>query len=231
MLFYLLMLLQNTFALGFIKNSSFLNPLSKQEEQDYIERLFTGDQEARDALIEHNLRLVAHIAKKYESPTLLLEDLISIGTVGLIKAVDSYSIHHQTKLATYASKCIENEILMFLRYNKKTKLDVSMNDVISKDSDDSEMTLMDVLAYDQPEIIDTIHLQDQIKLLKESMVKLTPREKEILQLRYGLNNSKTYTQKQIAKKYAISRSYVSRIEKRALTKLLKAFIEKNNPPS
>ena len=106
-----------------------------------------------------------------------------------------------------------------------------MNDVISKDSDDSEMTLMDVLAYDQPEIIDTIHLQDQIKLLKESMVKLTPREKEILQLRYGLNNSKTYTQKQIAKKYAISRSYVSRIEKRALTKLLKAFIEKNNPPT
>lgn len=231
MLFYLLMLLQNTFALGFIKNNSFLNPLSKQEEQDYIERLFTGDQEARDALIEHNLRLVAHIAKKYESPTLLLEDLISIGTVGLIKAVDSYSTHHQTKLATYASKCIENEILMFLRYNKKTKLDVSMNDVISKDSDDSEMTLMDVLAYDQPEIIDTIHLQDQIKLLKESMVNLTPREKEILQLRYGLNNSKTYTQKQIAKKYAISRSYVSRIEKRALTKLLKAFIEKNNPPT
>ena len=98
MLFYLLMLLQNTFALGSIKNNSFLNPLSKQEEQDYIERLFTSDQEARDALIEHNLRLVAHIAKKYESPTLLLEDLISIGTVGLIKAVDSYSIHHQTKL-------------------------------------------------------------------------------------------------------------------------------------
>lgn len=225
MLYYIMLLLQNPLFLGYIKTNIFLNPLSKDEEEKYIEQWIQGDRNARDKLIEHNLRLVAHIAKKYESSNVLQEDLISIGTIGLIKAVDSYSNHHQTKLATYASRCIENEILMFLRYNKKTRLDVSMNEAIGKDKDDGEIALIDVIPMVQPEIIDTIHLNDQIKQLLGYLDILSEREREIIELRYGLNLKKALTQKEIAKQYKISRSYVSRIEKRALTKLLKCFIE------
>ena len=225
MLYYIMLLLQNPLFLGYIKTNIFLSPLSKDEEEKYIEQWIQGDRNARDKLIEHNLRLVAHIAKKYESSNVLQEDLISIGTIGLIKAVDSYSNHHQTKLATYASRCIENEILMFLRYNKKTRLDVSMNEAIGKDKDDGEIALIDVIPMAQPEIIDTIHLNDQIKQLLGYLDILSEREREIVELRYGLNLKKALTQKEIAKQYKISRSYVSRIEKRALTKLLKCFIE------
>ncbi|MFQ6860773.1 MAG: RNA polymerase sporulation sigma factor SigK [Beduini sp.] len=225
MLYYIMLLLQNPLFLGYIKTNIFLSPLSKDDEEKYIEQWVQGDRNARDKLIEHNLRLVAHIAKKYESSNVLQEDLISIGTIGLIKAVDSYSNHHQTKLATYASRCIENEILMFLRYNKKTRLDVSINEAIGKDKDDGEIALIDVIPMVQPEIIDTIHLSDQIKQLLGYLDILSEREREIIELRYGLNLKKALTQKEIAKQYKISRSYVSRIEKRALTKLLKCFIE------
>lgn len=225
MFYYLMMLLQNPLFIGYIKNNIFLSPLSKNEEEKYIQLLLTGDSLARDKLIEHNLRLVAHIAKKYESSNVMQEDLISIGTIGLIKAVDSYSNHHQTKLATYASRCIDNEILMFLRYNKKTRLDVSMNETIGKDKDDGEITLMDIIPLAQPEIIDTIHLNNRIAKLLSYLDVLNPREREIIEFRYGLNLKKSLTQKDIAKHYNISRSYVSRIEKRALTKLLRCFLE------
>ncbi len=225
MLYYIMLLLQNPLFLGYIKTNIFLSPLSKEDETLYIKQWINGDHNARDKLIEHNLRLVAHIAKKYENSNVLSEDLISIGTIGLIKAVDSYSNHHQTKLATYAARCIENEILMYLRYNKKTRLDVSINEAISKDKDDGEIALIDVIPMVQPEIIDTIHLNDQIKQLLTYLNILTEREREIIELRYGLNLKKALTQKEIAKEYKISRSYVSRIEKRGLTKLLKCFIE------
>lgn len=227
MFYYLLLLLQNPLFTGYIKNNVFLNPLNSKEEKECIDLLIKGDLKARDKLIEHNLRLVAHIAKKYDSNTILLEDLISIGTVGLIKAVDSYSFHYQTKLATYASRCIENEILMFLRHNKKTRLDVSLSEAIGKDKDDGEVTLLDVLPIDQKEFIDTVYLSEQIKELNTYLNELNPREREIIEMRYGLNKNKSYTQKEIAKIYNISRSYVSRIEKRALTKLLKCFILNN----
>lgn len=228
MFYYLLLLLQNPLFIGYIKNNIFLSPLNSQEEKECIDLLIQGDQGARDKLIEHNLRLVAHIAKKYDSSKVLQEDLISIGTIGLIKAVDSYSSHHQTKLATYASRCIENEILMFLRYNKKTRLDVSINEAIGKDKDDGEVTLLDVLPIDDKEIIDTVYLNDQIKELLTYLEILSERECEIITMRYGLNNTQALTQKEIAKKYKISRSYVSRIEKRALTKLLRCFMANHN---
>lgn len=227
MFYYLLLLLQNPLFTGYIKSNIFLAPLTPQQEQECLKRFFQQDSTARDELIEHNLRLVAHIAKKYESSKVLTEDLISIGTVGLIKAVDSYSIDHQTKLATYAARCIDNEMLMFLRHNKKTRLDVSINEAIGKDRDDGEMTLLDVLPCDQKEIIDTVYLNDQIKELMNYINVLLPREKEIIELRYGINHVTPLTQKEIAKKYNISRSYVSRIEKRALTKLLRCFIKNN----
>ena len=179
---------------------------------------------ARNKLIEHNLRLVAHIAKKYEGGKDLQEDLISIGTIGLIKAVDSYKPNKSTKLGTYAARCIENEILMHLRTNKKTALDVSLNEVLGVDKDGGEMTLLDILPSEQKEIIDQIETSDQILKLYDYFQLLSPREQEILIDRYGLNNHKEKTQKEIAKELNISRSYVSRIEKRALVKLFKAYL-------
>ena len=200
-------------------------PLEFEEEQAALGKLGSSeDGEAREALIEHNLRLVAHIAKKYESTKDLQADLISIGTIGLIKAVDSYKPTKATKLGTYAAKCIENEILMHMRGNKKTALDVSLNEILGVDKDGGEMTLLDILPSDQKEIIDQIDTEDQIKKLQEYFLLLTPREQEILIYRYGLNKHKVYTQKEIASTMHISRSYVSRLEKRALIKLLKAYL-------
>ena len=178
-----------------------------------------------NVLIERNLRLVAHIAKKYENNKDLQEDLISIGTIGLIKAVDSYKQNHKTKLATYASRCIENEILMHLRANKKTNLDVSLNETIGIDKDGSEIVLGDTIAIKQDEFIDIIDKKDTLNKLTTYFNILDPREKETLIMHYGLNNTKKYSQKEIAKKLNISRSYVSRLEKRALIKLLKKHME------
>jgi len=217
-------LLQQFLFVSFIKTQAFKNQLSPQEENELIERYHNGDQNARNKLIEHNLRLVAHIAKKYESGRDLQEDLISIGTIGLIKAVDSYKPNKSTKLGTYAARCIENEILMHLRSNKKTALDVSLNEVLGVDKDGGEMTLLDILPAEQKEIIDQIQTCDQVNKLYDYFQLLSPREQNILIDRYGLNNHKEKTQKEIAKELHISRSYVSRLEKRALVKLLKAYL-------
>ena len=221
----LLQLLTNGFFLSYIKSKSFELPLSAKEEEKYLERFFNGDQDARNVLIERNLRLVAHIAKKYENSKDLQEDLISIGTIGLIKAVDSYKQNHKTKLATYASRCIENEILMHLRTNKKTSLDVSLNETIGIDKDGSEIVLGDILSSNQEEFIDIVDRNDTIDKFKTYFNILDGREKDTLIMRYGLNNTKKYTQKEIAKKLNISRSYVSRLEKRALSKLLREYMK------
>jgi len=220
----LFLLLQQFLFVSFIKTQTFKKQLSPEEENKLLEKYFQGDIHARNLLIEHNLRLVAHIAKKYEGGKDLQEDLISIGTIGLIKAVDSFKPNKATKLGTYAARCIENEILMHKRANKKTALDVSINEVLGIDKDGAEMTLLDILPAEQKDIIDQVQTDEQISQLQEYFTQLTPREQEILIYRYGLNNHKIFTQKEIADYMHISRSYVSRLEKRALIKLLKAYL-------
>lgn len=212
------------FFFSYIQSKSFAKPLSAKEEAKQLELLFQGDKQARDILIERNLRLVAHIAKKYENQKDLQEDLISIGTIGLIKAIDSYKPHHKTKLATYASRCIENEILMHLRGNKKKNLDVSLSDIIGTDKDGSEITLEDIIASQEEEFIDQIEKKDNINKLHIFLNNLTDKEKQIIIMRYGLFQSKRYTQKEIGKMMNMSRSYISRIEKKATIKLLKMYL-------
>lgn len=209
---------------GYIKNGAYPNALTLEEEQYWVDKLLNEkSSKAREVLIEHNLRLVAHIAKKYESKNELQEDLISIGTIGLIKACDTYTSSKGVRIATYAAKCIDNEILMHLRSNKKNYKNVSLYDSIGQDKDGADITLMDIIPSNETPIEDVIDLNDKIKILKQYYNILDEREMEILSLRYGLNNEKEHTQKQVAKMYNISRSYVSRIEKRALTKLLQEF--------
>ncbi len=216
--------LQQFLFVSFIKTQAFKNQLSPQVENELINQYHQGDMQARNKLIEHNLRLVAHIAKKYDGGRDLQEDLISIGTIGLIKAVDSYKPHKSTKLGTYAARCIENEILMHLRTNKKICLDVSLNEVLGVDKDGGEMTLLDILPAEQKDIVNQIQTNQDLNQLQYYFSKLTPREQRILVDRYGLNNHEEKSQKQIAKEMNISRSYVSRLEKRALIKLLKAYL-------
>lgn len=222
----LLALLNNAYFISYIKSKTFDLPLSAKEERFYLEKKEQGDKNARDLLIEKNLRLVAHIAKKYNNNKDLQEDLISIGTIGLIKAIDSYSLDKKTKLATYASKCIENEILMHLRKNKKLNLEVSLNEVIGVDRDGSEIVLEELIDNKEKPIIDQIYQKDNIDTFLNIFHILTPKEQDILSKRYGLNNYDKMTQNEIEKEYHISRSYVSRIEKKALIKLLKCYINK-----
>lgn len=222
----LLALLNNAYFISYIKSKTFDLPLNAKEERFYLEKKEQGDKNARDLLIEKNLRLVAHIAKKYNNNKDLQEDLISIGTIGLIKAIDSYSLDKKTKLATYASKCIENEILMHLRKNKKLNLEVSLNEVIGVDRDGSEIVLEELIDNKEKTIIDQIYQKDNIDTFLNIFHILTPKEQDILSKRYGLNNYDKMTQNEIAKEYHISRSYVSRIEKKALIKLLKCYINK-----
>lgn len=222
----LLALLNNAYFISYIKSKTFDLPLSAKEERFYLEKKEQGDKNARDLLIEKNLRLVAHIAKKYNNNKDLQEDLISIGTIGLIKAIDSYSLDKKTKLATYASKCIENEILMHLRKNKKLNLEVSLNEVIGVDRDGSEIVLEELIDNKEKPIIDQIYQKDNIDTFLNIFNILTPKEQDILSKRYGLNNYDKMTQNEIAREYHISRSYVSRIEKKALIKLLKCYINK-----
>lgn len=210
---------------AYIKTQSFKPQLTYDEEKEFITKYHNGDKEARNKLIEHNLRLVAHIAKKYEGGRDLSEDLISIGTIGLIKGIDNFQIDKSTRLSTYCARCIENEILMHLRTNKKIALDVSLNEVLGVDKDGSEMTLLDIIPYEQPEIIDQVTKNQQLDKLYIYFDALTSREKDILIKRYGLFNQPVYTQKEIAKALKISRSYVSRLEKRALIKLLKLYLK------
>lgn len=222
----LLALLNNAYFISYIKSKTFDLPLNAKEERFYLEKKEQGDKNARDLLIEKNLRLVAHIAKKYNNNKDLQEDLISIGTIGLIKAIDSYSLDKKVKLATYASKCIENEILMHLRKNKKLNLEVSLNEVIGVDRDGSEIVLEELIDNKEKPIIDQIYQKDNIDTFLNNFHILTPKEQDILSKRYGLNNYDKMTQNEIAKEYHISRSYVSRIEKKALIKLLKCYINK-----
>ena len=206
----------------------FDKPLSSDEENKCIEGLLKGDKESRNKLIEHNLRLVAHIVKKYETKDISADDLISIGTIGLIKGVDSYSINKGVKLTTYAAKCAENEILMYFRSNKKYNNNISLEDIIGHDKDGGDITLMDVLKENSINIENTIEFKDNIRSLSKYLNVLNKRELEIIKMRYGLLNEEEKTQKEISKKLHISRSYVSRIEKRALIKMLREFIRNNN---
>ncbi len=213
------------FLTSFISNSkSFPQPLNPEEERYHLERLKEGDLESKAILIERNLRLVAHVIKKYNNENREVEDLISIGTIGLIKAIDSYKMSKGTKLATYAAKCIENEILMVIRNNKKTKNDMYLQDTIGFDREGNEISLIDVLGNNGETVVEIVENEIEIKRLYEVMGKLlTDREKKVIEMRYGLNNKKVCTQREIASILSISRSYVSRIEKKALSKLLEAI--------
>ena len=212
-----------TFLTAYITgSSSFPQPLSEEEEKSYLTKLADGDLLAKGILVERNLRLVAHIVKKYSYPGKDVDDLISIGTVGLIKAIDSFDSSKGTRLATYAARCIENEILMLIRNNKKTKGEVYLQDPIGIDKEGNEISLMDVLSSDEDSIIDIVENKIQIKKLYNKInVALMDREKIIIQMRYGLLDGNPRTQREIALILGISRSYVSRIEKRALKKLNK----------
>ena len=211
---------------GSYGNKTFPDPLDKEEEEKLINESKLGNKNSRNKLIEHNLRLVAHIVKKYENNKEDIDDLISIGTIGLIKAIDTFSNKNGTKLTTYAARCIENEILMFYRSNKKNSKNISINESVGFDKDGNEISFLDILKTPNPDYIKDIDLQDNVKLLYNFIDILSPREKEIIIKRYGLYNQKEHTQKDIAKEFNISRSYVSRIEKRALTKILREFIKK-----
>ena len=207
----------------------FPEPLSEEEEKNCVEKMQQGDEVSRNKLIEHNLRLVAHIVKKFETNGENPDDLISIGTIGLIKGVDSYNKDKNIKLTTYIAKCIQNEILMYFRSIKGEAVkNISLNDSIGHDKDGNEISLMEVIKDNTEDFANSIQLKDDMLLVNDYLKLLTRREKEIIAKRYGLMNRKEQTQKDIANEMHISRSYVSRIEKRALTKILKEFIKNKN---
>lgn len=225
MFFHMFEMVHNLFFTGSYSNQVFPEPLSKDEEEICIKNMLEGDKESRNKLIEHNLRLVAHIVKKFDFKEGDQDDLISIGTIGLIKGVDTYSNLKNVKLTTYCARCIENEILMYFRSNNKNNKNVSLNDAIGYDKDGNEIAILDVLKTSKEDFFDGIALKDDISLLNKYFNVLNDREKDILIKRYGLNGEEEQTQKEIAKSLHISRSYISRIEKRALTKILKEFIK------
>ena len=228
MLHFLLTLINDVlgsifFQFGYVSNTnSFPQPLSAEEEQKYIEAYKNGSEDARNTLIERNLRLVAHIVKKYSTFSSDSDDLISIGTIGLIKAISTFDLSKGTRLATYAARCIENEILMQIRSAKKIQSEVSLHDPIGIDREGNEITLIDVIGNETDSVLDEVELKIQVKRLYNKMrVVLKNREKTVLELRYGLLNGTSKTQREIAGMLGISRSYVSRIEKKAIKKLSK----------
>ena len=194
-------------------------PLSKEEEIKYVEKFLEGDNNARNILIERNLRLVVFLAKKYENTKIDLEDLVSIGTIGLIKGVNTYKLDKNIKLATYASRCIDNEILMYLRKTKRKKTEVSFEDSLSFDSEGNELHLEDILGTEDDIVTKPIEDEFDKKLLKEEIQKLNNRDKEIIELRYGINGKEELTQKEVADLLGISQSYISRIEKKVIKRL------------
>ena len=216
------------FLLGYLNNNAFPKPLSEEEEKQYLKLYMEGDKNARNVLIERNLRLVAHIIKKFESTGIDRDDLISIGTIGLIKAINTFDANKKIRLATYSARCIENEILMHLRSTKNSRNDVFLNDTIGKDKEGNEMTIEETLGTDTDEILEQVESKDDQRLLTELMQVLTPKERYVIILRYGLGNREEKTQREIAKTLGISRSYISRIEKKAVQKLEKQmrFLEK-----
>lgn len=194
-------------------------PLSREEELAYLVQMQQGNLEARNKLIEHNLRLVVFLAKRYENTTYDIEDLVSIGSIGLIKGINTYKIDKNIKLATYASRCISNEILMFLRKNKRKKSEVSLEEALNYDSEGNELHLEDVLGTDAELVPNEYEKKVDKELLSKEIEALSPRDKEIMTLRYGLNNTLEYTQKEVAEMLGISQSYISRIEKKVVRKL------------
>ena len=194
-------------------------PLNKEEELALLIRLKEGDEKAREKLIEHNLRLVVFLAKKYESSGYDIEDLVSIGSIGLIKGINTYKIDKNIKLATYASRCIANEILMFLRKNKRRKTEISFEDALNYDSEGNELHLEDILGTDEDVVIKEFESAMDKKMLEQEINKLDKRDRQIMILRYGLNNTEEYTQKEVAEMLGISQSYISRIEKKVIKNL------------
>lgn len=210
-------------ALHISQSNLFPPPLPPEKERELLERLKHGDEKAKDLLVEHNLRLVAHIIKKYYSANSDNDELISIGTVGLIKAINTFEGNKGTRLATYAARCIENEILMYFRNQRKSALDVSFDEPIETDNEGNPLTLIDIIA-EEDNVLEEICLKNNLKKLVRYINEIEdPREKEIVILRYGLRGSAPLTQNEIAKLYGISRSYVSRLETKTLKKLKKRF--------
>ncbi|NLM87770.1 MAG: RNA polymerase sporulation sigma factor SigK [Syntrophomonadaceae bacterium] len=205
---------------GYLSNQVFPQPLNEADERMYLDKMRAGSEEARNKLIEHNLRLVAHVVRKYDSSGEDMEDLISIGTIGLIKAIKTFNEERGVRLATYAARCIENEVLMYLRNIKKVKQEVSIYDPIGYDKEGNEISLIDILTTDN-EIIDLLEAKLQEEKIRSKMGVLTRRERQVIEMRYGLFTGLKETQREIARKLGISRSYVSRIEKRALKKLIR----------
>ena len=212
------------FAIGYISGGNlFPEPLSSEEEKICLQKLKQGDDEARNILIERNLRLVAHVAKKYANTNVEQDDLISIGTIGLMKAINSYDLDKNIKLATYASRCIENEILMFLRKNNKIKTEISIDEPINIDSEGNDLSLADILGTENDAIYKSIEDEENKKTLKKSIECLEDREKIIMKLRYGFDGKDELTQKEVADKLGISQSYISRLEKKVINDLKKDF--------
>lgn len=228
-MFFLFDLFKNLFFFtASYSNNLFPDPLSSVEEDKYLKLMKEGNVDARNILIEHNLRLVAHIVKKFDHQVGDQDDLISIGTIGLIKGIDTYELGKSVKLTTYCARCIQNEILMYYRSNNKNNKNISINESIGYDKEGNEITILDVLKNEKPDFAMDLHTKENIKLLNKYINVLTKREKDIITRRYGLFNRKEQTQKAIAKNLGISRSYVSRIEKRALIKMLREFIKNKN---
>ena len=214
------MLLLSENEIFYINGSETLPPpLSRTEEAEMMQRISGGECDARELLIVHNLRLVVYIAKKFESPAAGAEDLISIGTIGLIKAVNTFSPEKNIKLATYASRCIENEILMFLRKSSQLKNEVSIDEPLNTDYDGNELLLCDILGSDPDEVNNNLENELEHNLVLEAVSRLNPRECRIMELRFGLNGNKEHTQKQVADKLGISQSYISRLEKKIIRQL------------
>jgi len=228
-MFLLSLLRQMMFFTGSYSNNVFPEPLSDEEEKMCLIKMHQGDEVARNTLIEHNLRLVAHIVKKFEVNSDDTDDLIGIGTIGLIKGVDSFDFDKNIKLTTYVAKCIQNEILMYFRSVKGEAVkNISLNDAIGLDKDGNEISLMEVIKDNSEDFAEVLQTKDNIELVNQYLKVLNKREQDIISKRFGLMNKKEMTQKEIAKEMHISRSYVSRIEKRALTKMLREFISHKN---
>jgi RNA polymerase sporulation-specific sigma factor len=221
---------QVSLLVSYVKNQAFPQPLSDSEEEHYLQLMVGGGTQAREArnkLIEHNLRLVAHVVKKFDKTRDDPEDLISIGTIGLIKGIESFQPNKGTKLATYAARCVENEILMHLRANKKSAKDVSIFESLGQDKEGNDFTLLDLLSTDADEVEAKVMMKMDASKIADFLVTLDEREREVILARFGMDEEER-TQRDIAKQMGISRSYVSRIEKRALMKLYQAFSKKKS---